>query len=77
MSRTELPGSLETVDVQHNEASKVGKLEDSEGIGDSSAAHKGDDSVGNAYAPTNEEEKQHDIEFIMHIDRVILVICVH
>jgi hypothetical protein len=72
-----LPGCLETIDVQHNEAGKVGKLEESEGIGDSSAAHEGDDSIGNADTPTNEEEKQHDIEFIMHINGVILVVCVN
>ena len=73
-SRTELPSCLETVDVQHNEAGKVGKLEESEGVGESPAANEGDDSVGNADTPTNEEEENHDIEFLVHIDLVILVI---
>ena len=77
MSRTELPGILETVDMKHNEAGKVGKLEDSEGISHSFAANKSDDSVDNTDTPTNEEEEKHDIEFFINIDSEILVICVH
>ena len=56
VSRTELPGCLETVDMKHNEAGKVGKLEDSEGISHSFAANESDDSICNTDTPTSEEK---------------------
>ena len=77
MSRTELGCWLEAVDVQHDEAGNGGKLGEGEHVDTWLIGNEHEESKDNAGTPTKEGEEQHDIEFLMNIDRVIHVICVH
>lgn len=77
MSRTEVSRWLEAVDVQHDEAGKGEKLEDGEEVDNCRIARELEDSKDNEGTPTKKGEEKDDIEFLMNIDREILVITVH
>ena len=77
MSSTELAWFLEAVDVQHDEACNPGKVEEADNIVAAEIGIERENSMDNAGTPTNHGEEKNDIEFLMNIDRKILVICVY
>ena len=72
-----MAGSFEAVNMKHYETGQVGYLGKSKYLSQVYAAYGSNDTINDTETPTNEEKQEDDVEFLVDINRVVLILCVY